>query len=187
MPMTGEELGERIMTRIAQGVPRADIVNEVKRIGLEGDPWADFELLVVQYPEPAALQTLRWPLLALRAAWSLTFTWLLGPLLAAVLLSAVGGAEAGPAISLAALVVAAGLSFGVAFRFGFRIGPGTQHGSFMLRVVGLVPLLVKSQLADVPLDLMVLGVVGLSLYIKPKLYPHVTAFGKPKSSQSTGT
>lgn len=186
MPMTREELDERIMTLVAQGVPRADIVKEVKQIGLEGDPWADFELLVAQYPEPAAFQTLRRPLLALRVTWALTFTWVLGPLLAAAVLSALGGAEAGPVISLVALVVAAGISFGVVFMFGFRIGPWTQHFQFILRILALQPLLLKSRLADVPLDLMVLGVVGLSLYLKPKLYPYVTAFGKPKSSQASG-
>ncbi len=54
MSMSQGELNDPIDELLVQGVPRPDIVKEVEQIGLEGDPWADCERMVAEFPERRA-------------------------------------------------------------------------------------------------------------------------------------
>ena len=57
--MNRKELHQQILTLLEQGKPRDEIAAEMKQVGLQDDPYADFDVIVSQYADVALSKKLR--------------------------------------------------------------------------------------------------------------------------------
>lgn len=174
MPMSQDELNDQIEQRLEQGVPRPDVVKEMKQIGLEGDPWADFERMVAEFPERRAVEQMRHWILALRFGWSALVVWaLLGEL--DLLLSVVSTTMANEPLLRGASTGALGvLLFGLVFRFGLPVTASMRHQRFALGTMVMLGVLMKNKPEDLMSAVPLLLVLGLGFAVKAKIYPHLS-------------
>ena len=168
--MNRKELHQQILTLLEQGKPRDEIAAEMKQVGLQDDPYADFDVIVSQYADVALSKKLRGLRYAFVFACALLGAWLLISYLLSLYQFIQTKQGGGFWLFMQPLL-------GIAILTSPFAGLRLQHQGYLVPAALL--LLVGDRGGAFGVSALI--VMGVGLYLRSRLFPHLPIMGKIKT------